>query len=109
MEDTTRLKIILVGIFLAAVALGYFIFVQRRNEQEFKAESRPIQQIETSQATLTVTPTPSGTTLGQTTKGGQPSAKVIDELPATGIPTSLAAVFAVSAAIIGWSLKKFPK
>lgn len=117
MEDTTRLKLILVGLFLAATALGYFILTQKRTEVSSKTQTKPIQQIETSKQnptpTLgvgsTVTPAPG--TLGantQTTKGGQPS-NGVNSLPATGAEDFLLAAFFASATIIGWSLKKFPK
>lgn len=110
MEDTTRLKLILLGLFLAAAALGYFVFVQRTNEKKIESQNQPIVQIEPSENF----PTPtlsigSPSTLGQTTKGGQPSARVVDELPKTGIPIALIAVFSLSGAIIGWSLRRFPK
>ena len=110
MEDTTRLKLILLGLFLAAASLGYFVFVQKTNEQKLASQLREVQQIEPSE-NITPTPTPSGSpsTLGQTTKGGQQSARVVDELPKTGVPTGLIAIFSLSGAIIGWSLKKFPK
>lgn len=114
MEDTGRLKLILVGFFLAAAALGYFILVQRRNEEQtFKSQTRPVEQIETSEANPTIiiiSPTPIPSVLGQTTKGGQPaSATVVSSLPATGAPEVLFGIFSISAAIIGWSLKRFPK
>ena len=112
MEDTTRLKLILLGLFLAAASLGYFVFIQRSNEQKLEVQNKPVVQIEPSENNLTPTPSSgngSPSTLGQTTKGGQASARVVDELPKTGIPTGLIAVFSLSGAIIGWSLKKFPK
>ena len=110
MEDTTRLKLILLGLFLAAASLGYFVFIQKTNEQKIISQNSTVQQIVPSE-NITPTPAVSGlpSTLGQTTKGGQASARVVDELPKTGIPTGLIAVFSLSGAIIGWSLKKFPK
>ena len=100
MEDTTRLKLILLGLFLAAAALGYFVFVQKTNEQKNASETRQIQQIEPSE---NITPTPALSGVPST------SVRVVDELPKTGIPSALIAVFSLSGAIIGWSLKKFPK
>ena len=110
MEDTTRLKLILLGLFLAAAALGYFVFVQRTNEKKMESQNQPVVQIEPSENNLTPTPAISGlpSTLGQTTKGGQASVRVADELPKTGIPTALIAIFSLSGAIIGWSLQRFP-
>lgn len=111
MEDTTRLKLILLGLFLAAASLGYFVFVQKTNEQKIASQNRTVEQIEPSENVPTPTPALVGlpSTLGQTTKGGQGSVRIVDELPKTGIPTGLIAVFSLSGAIIGWSLRRFPK
>lgn len=116
MEDTTRLKLILVGLFLAATALGYFILTQKRAEVSSKTQTRPIQQIESTKQNPTPTlgvgssATPAPGTLGANTqtKGGQPLSGA-SSLPATGAEDFLIAVFSTSAAIIGWSLKRFPK
>lgn len=112
MEDTTRLKLILLGLFLAAAALGYFVFVQKTGEQKLISQIGTVQQIEPSGVVPTPTPAlsvGSPATLGQSTKGGQASARIVDELPKTGVPAGLIAVFSLSGAIIGWSLKKFPE
>lgn len=111
MEDTTRLKLILFGLFLAAASLGYFVFVQRTTEQKITSQNRAVEQMEPSENIATPTPAVSGLpqTLGQTTKGGQGSVRIVDELPKTGVPAGLIAVFSLSGAIIGWSLQKFPK
>ncbi|OGE15471.1 hypothetical protein A3F00_04990 [Candidatus Daviesbacteria bacterium RIFCSPHIGHO2_12_FULL_37_11] len=112
MEDTTRLKLILLGLFLAALSLGYFVFVQKANEQKKTSQVTQIQQIEPSEnvPTPTIALSAGSTgTLGQTTKGGQGSVRIVDELPKTGVPAGLIAIFSLSGAIIGWSLQKFPK
>ena len=112
MEDTTRLKLILLGLFLAALSLGYFVFVQKTNDQKAAIQNRQVQQIEPSENVLTPIPASlagSPATLGQTTKGGQGSVRIVDELPKTGMPVGLIAIFSLSGAIIGWSLQKFPK
>lgn len=133
MEDTTRLKIILLGLFLAALALGYLIFSQRTTTREFQA--RPVTQMETTPgvpaggdpSTLgkavvspttppaaqmpatqaTVTPTPQ--TIAQaneTTKGGQ-TVSTNQTLPNTGVPSVLAGIFSALSALAGWKLRRF--
>ena len=115
MEDTTRLKIILLGLFLAALALGYLIFSQRTATQEFQVD-RPIQQME-------VTPgVPAGgepSTLGQTAVSpttaqpapattGQPVPPTeVSTLPNTGVPSVLAGIFSALSALAGWKLRRF--
>jgi len=111
MEDTTRLRLILVGLFLAAAAIGYFIFDQRRNEaQQFRANTETVEQIQVDDVVPTLSPATLGESMPQTTKGGQPlSQKGVTTLPATGAHDFLIGIFSVSAAIIGFGLRKFPK
>ena len=126
MEDTTRLKIILLGLFLAALALGYLIFSQRTATQEFQVD-RPIQQMDVTPgvpaggepSTLgqtAVSPTaaqPAPATTGQpgitnSTKGGQPVPPTeVSTLPNTGVPSVLVGIFSASAALAGWKLRGF--
>lgn len=96
MEDGSRLKLILVGIFLGSLALGYFIFSQKVK----------IDQNQTSKVVITPSPSATPTTLGTTTST---VAKSGQQLPATGVPVALIGIFAASAMISGFFLRKFPK
>jgi hypothetical protein len=118
MEDTGRIRLIIIGIILAVVAGGYFLFTQASRVLNSKTDNN----IKVAVATPTpsasgqvvvrfASPTPTATPknapavagqstqLAQGTKGG---------LPATGFPVGLVGIFGTSAAIIGWSLKKYP-
>lgn len=118
MEGDNRLKFMAVGLILAAVVVGYFIFAQRFSSNQTPKPSevatRPIQQFSPS-------PLPSPTSLPSnvpdiilpdTTKGGLPTTKgglPVTQLPATGVPSTLLSVFAISAAVSGYFLRRFPK
>lgn len=108
MENTTRMRLIIAGLFLAAVAAGYLIFSQFRGEStQFQGNAgRPIQQLQS--ATPSAIPTSSPAASGQTSKGGLPKTGA-SSLPATGVPAYLVAILGASAAIIGWGLRQYPK
>ncbi len=84
MEDTTRLKIILVGLFLAALALGYLIFAQRKTTTE-SFQARPVAQMETTPGV----PVGGVDALGQstTTPTNQPSKQLAQANSTTAQPT----------------------
>lgn len=125
MEGDNRLKFMAVGLILAAVVVGYFIFAQRFSSNQTPKPSdvatRPIQQFSPSPLP-SPTPLPSNVPdiiLPDTTKGGEPLTKgglpttkggvPISQLPATGVPSTLLTVFAISAAVSGYFLRRFPK
>lgn len=115
LDGDNRIRLIIAGLVLAAIAVGYMIFSQRfssNNTQVANNTNKPVTQI-TPTPTLTVIPTPTPATLEQsssypsTTKGGLPNTG-ISSLPQTGFPAGLLAIFSASAGIIGWSLRKYP-
>ena len=115
MGDSSRLKLILVGLILAGIVGGYFLYTQATKISK-NAQVSDVQQFVPGRV-VSASPLPSPTVLGQanklslaqTTKGGQPPSQVpIKTLPATGAPGDLMAIFSLSAAIIGWGLRKYP-
>lgn len=108
MDDPKWLRLIAIGLVLAAVAVGYFLFTGRFS-------SKVLQTTQISQASPGATSSAQPSVLGQnnqgfvspspTPKGGQP----VDTLPRTGFPGSLAAVLAISTMIAGWGLRRFPR
>ncbi|TSC66787.1 MAG: hypothetical protein CEO21_2 [Microgenomates group bacterium Gr01-1014_80] len=102
MEDTTRLKIILLGLFLAALALGYLIFSQRTATQEFQA--RPVTQMETTPSTTTQ-PESQPAPAAQTSQANTQTTN----LPNTGVHEVLFGALSAAAMFIGLKLRKFSK
>lgn len=114
MDDPKWLRLITIGLVLAAVAVGYFLFTGRFSSSNVSkttqvSQASPSASV-TSSASPSVTPTPTPVSAfnkitERTTKGGQS----VDTLPRTGFPGSLVAVLAISTMIAGWGLRRFPK
>ncbi len=121
MEDTRWLRLITIGLVLAAMAIAYFLLTQRFSGSKTNkpASSPQIAVAPTGSpiptgvlgintvASPSASPqaTQSGTlSMGATTKGGLP----IAQLPSTGFPVDLLGVFAIGGAAAGWGLRKFP-
>lgn len=110
MEDPRWLRLLTVGLVLAALAVGYFLFTGRFSSNS--ATRRVAQVVVSPSPSATpapkVSPTPSATpssayaTIANRTKGGAQT------LPRTGFPLDLAAILSVSVMISGWGLRKFP-
>ena len=123
MDDPRLLRIILFGLVLAALTVGYLIFTGRFVRS---------QQIKTQTQVAISTPTPTITTLVNrlavnSTPSPVPSAsgrqiassaytRIVDRtqnkvttLPKTGLPAVLLSVVSLSAIISGWFLRKFPE
>lgn len=123
LEGDNRLKLIIAGLVLAAVAVVYLIFSQRfsanyQNKGEtgnvpvaqMQPTVTPTPSVVTPTPSPTPTPPPTGGSVGPTTKGGQPLPNTgVSSLPATGFPAGLTVVFSVSATTIGWFLRKYPR
>ncbi len=116
MEDQKWLRLVTVGLVLAAVAVGYFLFVGRFSSNKAVHSAVPSA---TASATPSVAPsikpvsatkpTPSPTSaynkiVERTTKGGQST----DTLPRTGFPVVSAVILLSSLMISGWGLRRFP-
>ncbi len=119
MEDSRWLRLITIGLVLAAIAVGYFLFTGRFSSNTFL---KPKPQV--SQSVLNATssakpaifvPSPSPSPVSaynkiteRTAQGSQPVQTLSQSLPRTGFPAGLSAVLTVSLMIFGWGLRKFP-
>ena len=97
LDGDNRIRLIIAGLVLAAIVVGYIIFSQRFSTNN---TNRSVQQI-TPTPVLTTTPIPTPATLGQSTKE-------ISSLPNTGFPVGLIAIFSASAAVAGYFLRRYP-
>lgn len=116
LDGDNRIRLIIAGLVLAAIAVGYMIFSQRfsadNNTQVANNSDRPVTQITptptpTYTVTPTVTPPSESSSVPSTTKGGLPNTG-ISSLPRTGFPVGLVVIFSASAAIAGYFLRKYP-
>jgi hypothetical protein len=122
MEDTGRVRLIIIGIILAIVAGGYFLFTQAN--RVFKSRTEGNQT--TNQRNVAVSPSPSANSgynivvvspspTGFATASGTPAVAgrstniAQNSLPNTGFPEVLAGTFALSAVISGYFLRKYPR
>lgn len=124
MDDPRVLRIITVGLILAALAVVYFLFtgafsvskpkVNQPQTNQATASPTPIPVITASPSALpsvvgqntpstTASPSAYNTLVNRTNKGG------VKTLPETGFPVGMAVVFSISALVSGYSLRKFPR
>ncbi len=96
MEENTRIKLIIAGLILASFAVGYFIVTQK-----FKSDVS--QQEQQTDITSTVFPSSLPAVIDQDL--GQLDVQM---LPQTGVPMPILTSLALSAAISGFFLRKFP-
>ncbi len=116
-EDTNRAKVILLGLFIIGLLLGYFLFqriiVSRRATDNQKiqaiasikpsfASSLPVVVSPTPKPNVNPSPTPTSAP-SVTTKGGIAS----KSLPQTGAEEDLLAVLALSIVIAGYSIFRY--
>ncbi len=117
MEDNKWLRLISVGLVLAAMAVGYFLLSNRFFSA--KTTRAPQQNTQTQQAT-TSAQAPGSPVLGETSASPQPSnspayARIVGRsqtdvqtLPNTGAPLFLIGILASSALAAGLGLRRFP-
>lgn len=116
MEDPRWVRIIAVGLVLAALAIGYFLLSGSFVKTKPKSEVLNKVVVETPVA---ATPKPATASAYVPTRREESSAYTrilnrtqaqsgVTTLPRTGFPAALVAVFSVSAVISGWGLRKFP-
>ena len=105
METSPWLKLITVGLVLAALAVGYFLLSGKLSSNSNTKTSVLGQNVQTTPTPVAVaSPSPASAyqRIANRTQGG------VSTLPKTGFPVGLAVVFSASAMISGWSLRKFP-
>lgn len=109
MEDPKWLRLITIGLILAALAIGYFLLTGGL----VKKSSKP----QTQTAVSTPSPAIRGDSIIVPEATATPSAytRIVDRaqggvrtLPATGVPVGLMLLFASSAMVVGFSLRKYP-
>lgn len=129
MEDPRWLRLIIIGLVLAAVAVGYFLLTGRLASNSTTKDKTQVNTATASATPSVMVVSPSPSILGQAvqttpspiplstpvsaynmivnrTQGG---AQTGQALPRTGFPLGLAVVFSISTIISGWGLSKFPK
>jgi len=106
MEDPRWLRLVTIGLVLAALVVGYFLISGGFSQKANKPQAEVASVTSTPQPTLlpTVPPTPTSaySRIADRSKGG------VEILPKTGFPIFLSGVLSASAVIVGWGLRKFP-
>lgn len=120
MEDPRWLRLLTVGLVLAALAVGYFLFTGKFSTSTTKKETQVSRATPTTSPSATLTsspapvarvspsPTPTSTPVSaysivaNRTKGGAQT------LPSTGFPVGLTVALSVSVMIVGFGLRRFP-
>lgn len=116
MDDPRWLRLVTIGLVLAAMAVGYFLIAGKFSANK---SAKPQTQV-TKTVEQTPQPTPSPTVLGQDTSSSSGAKSAYDRiaertqgqvqtLPKTGFPLGLLAVISISTIISGLGLRKFPK
>lgn len=122
MEDNRWLRLVTIGLILAAIAIGYFLLAQRFSGT--KVSNTGSSEVVSMTTSPTPEPTSSPVALGlsdrtvasPTPQPTQSAYSLISErtrtgtqsLPATGSPAILIGALSASAILIGWGLRKFP-
>lgn len=115
MEDQKWLRLVTVGLVLAAVAVGYFLFVGRFSSNATKQKTQVSQTVSGTVPSATPSakpesatkPSPSPTSaynkiVERNAKGST------DTLPRTGFPVVSSVILLSSLMISGWGLRRFP-
>lgn len=97
------IKLIIIGLILAAIVVGYMIFAQKFNASQQG-------KINNTTNIGVVTPTPAPTTGIEPTPEALFNQQSTDTktLPGTGFPVGLLGIFATSLIISGFFLRKYP-
>lgn len=116
MDDPRWIRLVTIGLILAAVAVGYFLISGRLfTNSSVQTQPQEVSVVESS--------TPSPSVMGENTASSaspSPAAQSAfntaaqraqgsaQTLPNTGFQLGLIATLAASAAIAGWGLRRFP-
>lgn len=104
MDLDLRIKLIITGLLVVSLAGIYFIFSQRTTNKPNTIVENPPPVTTAPTPVPTATPRPSGS---PQVVGQNPSYR--QNLPNTAFPTYLVGVFALSGAVTGFFLRKFPQ
>lgn len=128
MDDPRVLRIITVGLILAALAVVYFLFTGAFSGSKTKVSQNQTtsKSTPTPSPVVSATPEPSPSVIGQAQPTPVPTATSsippaaaralnnkggtsLQSLPNTGFPGGLAIIFSASAVAFGFGLRRFPK
>lgn len=102
MEDTRWLRLVTIGLVLAAMAVGYFLLAQRFSGTKTEVSDQPTPSPSVLGTDTTDATKSAYQRIAERTKGG------VETLPATGFPALLTGTLFASAVIIGLGLRRFP-
>lgn len=115
MDDPRWLRLITLGLVLAALAVGYFLITGRFTQTNLvRTQSETNQVVSSSQPTIIPESSPT-IVLGQNTQnipstpqrtGSSPT--IVTTLPRTGNPQIFLGIIAIGVMISGLGLRKFP-
>lgn len=109
MDDPRWLRLIIIGLVLAALVVGYMLFTGKFSSNlSTRVQSSPSPTVLGQNTTTPPTPTPSPTPSSAYTRIVNRSQGNVQTLPNTGFPLEIA-VFSISGMFIGWGLRRFPK
>ncbi|MBI2600307.1 hypothetical protein HYW43_05320 [Candidatus Daviesbacteria bacterium] len=116
MDDPRWLRLVTIGLVLAALAVGYFLFsggmtvnkTGNTPSSTVKPGSISSSPSPSNNPSLSLQPQSSATQSAFSRISGRAQPET-QTLPRTGFPVGLAIVFSISAMISGFSLRKFPK
>lgn len=117
MDDPRVLRIITVGLVLAALAVGYFLLTGGFKAKKAQTEITQVEQVNT----VAESPVPSDV-VGESIQSASSPAPVqsaydtlanrsqsnVQTLPKTSFPTGVVVIFSAGALVSGWSLRKYP-
>lgn len=129
MEDPKWLKLVTIGLVLAALAVGYFLLngkfysnKQKTNTQISQtvvtpspiatAKSSPAIVAQNKSVTAVASVSPSASPLSaynRIVNRTQTNNQTTQALPNTGFPVGVALALSISTIITGWGLHKFPR
>ena len=114
MDDPRWLRVITVGLVLAALAVGYYILTGAFSLQKTTPKTQ-INQVKSATSVVVNTPLPSPTATANPSNPDSAYNRIvarnqteIQTLPKTGVPAGLIVLLAVSVMISGLGLRKFP-
>jgi len=121
MDDPRWLRIITIGLVLAALVVGYFLLTGGLSVKKTNTvpQANKVQQTVAPSATVEptpfslivdsqVSPTPKPSSVSAYSTIASRYQVEAQALPKTGFPVELATIFSISAIICGWSLCKYP-
>lgn len=114
MEDPRWLKLITIGLVLAALAVGYFLISGRFASNSIKKTPASTNQTVSSASPsvsipTSATPSPSpATAFNRIVNRNQNGISTTQELPKTGFPVVSTVILLSSLVISGWGLRRFP-